>query len=165
MERKLIEVAYEITHICNLRCTHCYNKSSLGKSYEMATEEAIRAMEKLRAFGAEKVKIGGGEPMARKDLFEIYSRCTSLGFETQFSTNGILIMQNIEKMAEFGVSKIQVSLDNVGEKHDAIRNYPGLFGIVERAVRELNRKDIRINIATTLTTANHNDLKIKGYAL
>ncbi|MEK6864815.1 MAG: radical SAM protein [Nanoarchaeota archaeon] len=159
MERKLVEVAYEITHICNLRCTHCYNKSSLGSRYEMTTEDAIRAIEKLGAFGVKKVKIGGGEPMARKDLFEIYTRCTSLGFETQFSTNGILVMQNLEKMAESGVSKIQVSLDNVGEKHDAIRNYHGMFGIVENAVRELNRNNIRINIATTLTTANHNDLK------
>lgn len=160
MLRKLVEVAFELTHKCNLRCTHCYNQNNI-RSYkeEMTTKQGFKALKDLRDFKVAKLKIGGGEPLLRKDFFDIYDYASFLGFEVNFSSNGILILENIEKIIDKNIKKLQISLDNIGEKHDTIRNYKGLFKIVAESVKELRKNNIKINIATTLTKANHKDLE------
>lgn len=158
MERKLIEVAFEITHRCNLRCKHCYNQNYLNSAKEMTTDQIFAALKEIKNFGTEKLKIGGGEPLVRQDFFEVYDYATSLGFEVNFSTNGILISKYLDKILENNIKKIQISLDNIGEKHDILRNHPKLFDKVEKVVKELGKNSININIATTLTKNNHEDL-------
>ncbi len=160
MTRQLIEVAYEITPRCNLDCIHCYNTDNINSDmYEMNTTESKRAIRILRDFGLQKLKIGGGEPQMREDFFEIYDYSKSLGLETDFSTNGLLIKRNLNKLLEYNVKKIQISLDNIGTNHDVFRNKKGLFGIVDEAIDLLNKNNIKINIATTLTTKNYENVK------
>ncbi|MBU4502150.1 MAG: radical SAM protein [Nanoarchaeota archaeon] len=160
MKRNLVEIAFEITYLCNLRCTHCYNKEFVKKPQpEMSTEQIFKALKKIRDFGAYKLKIGGGEPFMRKDFFDVYDYSVSLGYETNFSSNGLIVKKNIENMLERNIDKIQISLDNIGEKHDKFRNFEGLFEIVKGSISELNKNGIKINIATTLTKDNYNDLE------
>lgn len=160
MERKLVEVAYEITYDCNLRCSHCYNAENLSRHQgEMTTDQSLEALYKLRDFGASKLKIGGGEPLMRKDFFDVFNYAKSLGYEVNFSSNGILVLPNMRRLVDSGVDKMQISLDNVGEKHDNIRNYGGLHKIVEESVKKLNENGVKINIATTLMRSNLNDLE------
>ncbi|HJX05563.1 MAG TPA: radical SAM protein [Candidatus Nanoarchaeia archaeon] len=159
--RKLVEVAYEITHKCNLKCNHCYNNHLwLGPDKEeMSTEQALKALDKLRNFGVEKLKIGGGEPLLREDLFVVHDYAIALGFEVNFSSNGLLINDKMESILRHNVEKIQISLDGIEDKPEAMRNYKGLFNIVEQAVKELSRNKIKVNIATTLTSANKDELE------
>jgi AdoMet-dependent heme synthase len=167
MERKLIEVAFELTHKCNLRCKHCYNSENLKKAKkEMNTEQVFSALKKLKDFGVEKVKFGGGEPLLRDDFFEIWDFASNLGFDGGFSTNGLLIQKNMQNLEKHKIDKIQISLDNIKNKHDDFRNYSGLFEIVEKSIKELNKNNVKINIATTLTAYNHNDLQnIFGFCI
>ncbi len=158
MERKLVEVAWEITYRCNLRCPHCYNLENLGQAEEMSTAQAKEALGKLQRFGVEKLKIGGGEPLLREDFFELYRLASSFFSEVGFSTNGLLLERKREQLLEAGINKVQISLDDVTEKHDQFRDCPGLFAAIERAVTALQQDDVKINIATTLTTANYQHL-------
>ncbi len=70
----------------------------------------------------------------------------------------MLLERKREQLIEAGINKVQISLDNVGKKHDQFRNQQGLFAAIERAVEELQREEVKINIATTLTTANYRNL-------
>jgi radical SAM protein with 4Fe4S-binding SPASM domain len=65
----------------------------------------------------------------------------------------------MESILRHKVEKIQISLDGIEYKSEAMRNYKGLFNIVEQAVKELSRNKIKINIATTLTSANKDELE------
>jgi radical SAM protein with 4Fe4S-binding SPASM domain len=159
MERKLLEVAYEITYRCNLRCSHCYNSHKVRTpEQEMDTVEAYKAVKTVHDFGATKLKIGGGEPLLRTDLFNIMDYARNLGLEVNFSTNGIMVRERINEIAERGIDKVQVSIDGLKASHDTLRNMPGLFTIAEEAIDELQDKGIKVNIATTLTKANHSHL-------
>lgn len=158
MQRKLVEVAYEITYKCNLRCSHCYNSQELGCKEELTTEQAKKVLKDFHEFGATKLKIGGGEPLVREDFFDVYNYSRSIGYEVNFSTNGLLILENMGKMLSNNVDKLQISLDNLSDKHDKIRNRKGLFNVVEKAISELKKTDIKISIATTLTKDNYKDL-------
>jgi len=158
-KRRLVEVAYEITYRCNLRCEHCYNAENLGCGEdEMKTPDVIKALDELKFFGVEKLKIGGGEPMMRPDLFDIYAHARELGFEVSYSTNGILVRQNLNKIIEYGVSKMQVSIDGIEEEHDRQRKRPGLFKIAADAVRALADHGVKVNVATTMTRQNRKSL-------
>ncbi|MBN2141966.1 radical SAM protein [Candidatus Woesearchaeota archaeon] len=159
MERKLIEVAYEITHRCNLRCSHCYNARNLGAHNEMSTQQVLEAIEKLSAFGVEKLKIGGGEPLLRRDLFDIYSAATQAGFEISFSTNGLLVKENMGKILKHGVKKVQVSIDGIEEDHDLMRGRRGLFRIAKEAIGLLVQSGVSVNVATTITSSNISSLE------
>lgn len=158
MQRKLIEVAYEITYMCNLRCSHCYSNQELGHREELTTEQSKKALKELHDFGATKLKIGGGEPLLREDFFEIYSYAKNIGYEVNFSTNGLLVLESMDKLMKNRVDKLQISIDNLGEKHDKIRNKKGLFEIVEKTIDELRDTNMKISIATTLTKDNYKDL-------
>ncbi len=160
MERRLVEVAFEVTYKCNLRCRHCYNRKNLSNKEEMETREVFKALEIIRRFGAEKVKFGGGEPLTRRDFFEILNHANGLGFETNFSSNGLLIQKNLQEIVAAGMKRVQISLDSVGEKHDTARNYKGLFKIVENSARILKEKGIKVDFATTLTRNNHRDFNL-----
>ncbi|MBU1198947.1 MAG: radical SAM protein [Nanoarchaeota archaeon] len=159
MKRKLIEVAFEITYDCNLNCFHCYNKDNLGSKKEMSTEQIIIVLDELAGFGVEKLKIGGGEPLLRPDLMDVYDYAIKKGLETNFSTNGLLVLEKLGELIQHNVKKLQISLDNVGAKHDEFRKHKGLFKIVEQSVMKLNKNSVSINIATTLTSKNQYDLK------
>lgn len=124
----------------------------------MTTAQSMEALSKLRDFGVSKLKIGGGEPLMRKDFFDIFNHAKNLGFEVNFSSNGILILPNMKRILDSGADKIQISLDGIGKQHDEIRNYEGLYKIVEDAVGKLNENGIKINIATTLMTLNLRNL-------
>ncbi len=159
--RKLVEVAYEITHRCNLHCAHCYQ--GLPKE-EMGWEQIEDALSQMHEMGVEKLKIGGGEPLLHPHLFDVTDRALELGMECVFSTNGILVEDSLEAMLAHRVGKVQVSLDNVGERHDSFRGRQGLFEIVDRALSLLYDAGISVNVATTLTTQNHRDLgRVRTY--
>lgn len=158
-DRKLVEAAFEVTDKCNLNCTHCYNKQNLNKGKELSTKQIFAIIEKLNNFRASKLKIGGGEPLLRPDLFEIYNFAKDKGLETVFATNGLLILENLQKIKDNRVYKLQISLDNIGYLHDRFRNYNGLFEKIENAINWLRKNNIEINIATTLTRENFSNLK------
>lgn len=157
-ERNLKEVAFEVTHKCNLRCEHCYNEDNLGHEKEMGTSNAVAAMETIRDFGAVKIKFGGGEPLARKDFFELYDNAIEMGFDVNFSTNGLLLSERMDEIIYHDVKKLQISIDGIGDLHDKIRNQSGLFNAVEKNIVDLNKNGVKVNIATTLTKSNYGEI-------
>ncbi|MBU0666867.1 MAG: radical SAM protein [Nanoarchaeota archaeon] len=160
MKRKLVEVAFEVTYKCNLRCSHCYNIKNLAKDKdELNTAEVFLALQKLKKAGVEKIKFGGGEPLLRLDFFQIYNHARELGFDVNFSSNGLLILPNMKRIIDNYIDKLQISLDNVDQKHDLFRGKKGLFSIVEESIKELTKHHVKINIATTLTNDNKDDLE------
>jgi len=158
MERNLVEVAFEATHNCNLRCGHCYNAHYLGRGKDMSTDQIIFLLNQLKVYGVQKLKLGGGEPLLRQDFFPIFRASQQLGLETNFSTNGLLVEENLCDILDSGVRKMQVSLDGIGEVHDRSRDHSGLYEIVKRGVGLLVKEGIKVNVATTLMRSNCDSL-------
>src|SRR3989304_3660682 len=85
-------VIWNLVRRCNLACMHCYSISAdVDFPGELTTDEVFAVMEDLKAAGVPALILSGGEPLLRKNFFEIAARAKELGFFTALSTNGTLI--------------------------------------------------------------------------
>ena len=80
-------LTWELTYACNLACIHCLSSSGRRDPHELSTAEAKAVIDELRRLQVFYVNIGGGEPMIRRDFFEIVDYATSNGIGVKFSTN------------------------------------------------------------------------------
>ena len=77
---------WNFTNRCNLSCLHCYSKADLDAVDTLTTEDVMRTLPKLKANGVKFLIFSGGEPLTRKDLFDIATRCKELGIVICFGS-------------------------------------------------------------------------------
>ena len=80
-------------------------------------------LDELRALQVFYINIGGGEPMIRRDFFELVDYATTNGIGVKFSTNGTFIDRRAaERLAAMDYLDVQISLDGVdAATNDAVR--------------------------------------------
>ena len=101
-------VVWNTTQKCNLKCVHCYARSD-RKNYseELTTEQGKKLITNLAEFGVPVLLFSGGEPLMRKDLFELAEHAKDLGLRTVLSTNDSIILQNSVSVNNGGVDSIR----------------------------------------------------------
>ena len=83
------KASYEITEICNYKCSHCYLGCKTKNNLSLSDKKKI--IELIERSGCFWLQITGGEPLLDRDFVEIYSFAYSLGFLITLSTNGSLL--------------------------------------------------------------------------
>ena len=116
-------LTWELTYACNLQCVHCLSSSGQRDPRELSTAEAKRVLDELRDLQVFYINIGGGEPMVRRDFFELVEYSVNSGIGVKFSTNGAFIdTEKARRLAAMDYLDIQISLDGVDEAtNDAVR--------------------------------------------
>jgi Fe-coproporphyrin III synthase len=158
-ERKPI-VVWNITRTCNLKCVHCYSDSE-AKSYEgeLNTYEAKKVIDDLAEYKIPALLFSGGEPLVRKDLFELVEYAKSKGLRTVLSSNGTLINEETaRKIKQVGFSYVGISIDGIQEKHDFFRGVKGAFEKAINGIRFLKQYNQKVGLRLTLTKYNIEDL-------
>ncbi len=152
--------AWNITRTCNLRCIHCYTDSE-EKAYEgeLTTDEGKKLITDLKEFGVPALLFSGGEPLVRKDFWELAAHGKSQGLRMTISTNGTLIDEKTAKrIKETGFSYVGISLDGIGEINDKFRGKDGAF---KKAVRGFNNcVAVKQKVGLRLTLTRHNLLNL-----
>jgi len=153
-------VIWNLIRRCNLACLHCYSISAdVDFPGELSTEEIYRVMNNLRGFRVPVLILSGGEPLLRRDLFEIAARAKRMGFYTGLSTNGTLIdAQRAERIAAIGFDYVGVSLDGLRETHDRFRRKAGAFDASLAGLRHCRDRGCKVGVRFTLTQDNAGDL-------
>jgi MoaA/NifB/PqqE/SkfB family radical SAM enzyme len=153
-----------LTNRCNLRCEMC-DIPDLKTAYEMTTADCIDVLDQLASLGALAVSFTGGEPLLRKDLFELMKYARRRGLDTVIVTNGLLLEKNMIDLLAAGPSIINISLDgSKPETHDAQRRSAGAFAITTRAIGKLADKikasgaKTDVVISTVISKNNIDDL-------
>jgi mycofactocin radical SAM maturase len=116
-------LTWELTYACNLQCVHCLSSSGRRDPRELTTAEAVDLLDELRDLQVFYVNIGGGEPMVRRDFFELVEHAVGNGIGVKFSTNGSYIDASAARLlAQMDYLDIQISLDGVdAATNDAVR--------------------------------------------
>jgi len=85
-------IVWNFTKQCNLRCKHCYeNAGPKPAPDELTTEEAKRAIDEFANAGVVALSFSGGEPLVRKDFFEVAKYAAEKEFYVSVASNGTLI--------------------------------------------------------------------------
>ena len=148
---------WEMTTACNLRCRHCHASGGSPAADELTTREAKRLLDQLaetREF--RMMAFTGGEPLVRRDLFELLAYSRSLGFTNTLATNATLIDETgARRFRQRGVVIGTVSLDGYdASTHGYVRNQPVAFGSALRGIRAL--RNARIPLHVNITAMDYN---------
>jgi MoaA/NifB/PqqE/SkfB family radical SAM enzyme len=114
--RAPVNLTWEITLQCNLRCAHCLSDSGIAAPDELSARQCLILVDELTALKVFQVNIGGGEPFIRKDFLDLLSYAHAKGLVTCVSTNGTVIDDDLAKrLAKLKMLYLQVSLDGATE--------------------------------------------------
>ena len=158
-----VNITWEMTWQCNLRCDHCLSNSGIAAADELSTRECLELVDEFARLKVFQVNIGGGEPFFRRDFLRILEYSHARGVVTCVSTNGMLIDDELaRRLADLKLLYLQVSLDGAtAEVNDRIRG-SGTFRTIIAAVDCLARHGVAFSINTVLTRLNYpqlNDLR------
>jgi len=148
---------WEMTNACNLNCIHCHCSAGKPSNNELTTTQAKKLLDQLADIPEFRmIAFTGGEPLVRKDLFEILAYSKSLGFTNTIATNATLIDDYVASMLkDCGVAIAAVSLDGLSaETHDTIRGVPGAFENALKGMKALRNVGILLHINITVMSYN-----------
>ncbi|SPQ00217.1 Radical SAM [Candidatus Sulfobium mesophilum] len=155
-------IAWEITRRCNLRCVHCRSSSEMeAKGHpDFPTSEAFRIIDDIESYAKPVVVLSGGEPLVRKDVFEIAQYGTDKGLRMCLATNGTLVNDDIcEKIKASGIKIVSLSLDGSEEAvHDDFRSQKGAFAGTINAARLFKRHGIEFIVNSSFTRRNQEEI-------
>ena len=154
-------VVWNITRTCNLKCVHCYTDSAAMKyPDELTTDQCKAVLDDLAAFKVPAVLFSGGEPLVRKDLFELAAYARDLGLHVVLSTNGTLIdRETARKFVELKFAYIGISLDSpTASTHDWFRGQAGAFEKSMQGFKYCKDAGQKVGLRLTLTRHNAQDI-------
>ena len=121
--RPLRDLRISVTDRCNFRCHYCMPREVFGPDFRflprgqiLAYEEIERLARIFAGFGVRKFRLTGGEPLMRHDLPQLVKMLASIpGTDLALTTNGSLLEEKAEALAEAGLRRITVSLDSLDD--------------------------------------------------
>ena len=164
-----VAMTFAVTYQCQLQCPHCSAGNHLRSGVqELSTKEAKALIDESQDFGVTIIAFTGGEPLLRKDIFELISHVDQKKAMPILFTNGLLLTDEVvEKLADAGLYTLFVSLDSpIPEEHDRLRGRPGLFNIVIKGLKKMKAKGTFVGISSYATrTGTERGLYKKLYKL
>ena len=153
-------VVWNSTRTCNLRCRHCYMDSDAQQYQgELTTEEAKRFIDDLADFQVPVLLFSGGEPLIRKDFFELAAYAADKGIRPTLSTNGTLITpETARRIKEIGVGYVGISLDGLREVNDQFRGKEGAFQAAMEGIQNCVSVGQRVGLRFTINRHNLQEL-------
>jgi heme b synthase len=149
-------VAWETTRRCNLSCVHCRASATDEQSDDLDTQTAYRLLDEIADIAKPIVILTGGEPLLRKDIFDLAAYGTAKGLRMVMAPNGTLITEPIaRKLVESGIKRLSISLDGPdADSHDRFRGVPGAFEGALQGIEHIRTAGLEFQINTTITKTN-----------
>lgn len=153
-------VVWDFTYRCNLKCKHCYSNAGGPAREELGTRDALMVVDQLADFGVVSLAFSGGEPLMRKDFFEVAKHAVDSGLYVSLATNGTLLnKQTVQRLKEIGIHYVEVSIDGSDAKsHDDFRGVPGAFNMAMTGLKNCVEQGLCTSIAVTATKRNFKDI-------
>jgi len=150
----------DLTHRCNLRCSHCY----LGKRRftedpgrpELTTAQWMKIIDDTGRAGCLNLLITGGEPLLRPDFADIYRYARVSGLIVTVFTNGTLVSDEIvELFREFPPKAVEISIYGASAKTaESITGVPGSFQACIHGLDKLLERKIPVRLKSMLMKQN-----------
>ena len=122
--RPLETLRISITDRCNFRCVYCMPKEVFGRDYVFLERKELLSFEEIErlarvfaALGVRTIRITGGEPLVRRNVEHLVGLLAAIpDAELALTTNGALLAQKAEALAQAGLDRVTVSLDSLDDE-------------------------------------------------
>jgi radical SAM protein len=151
-------LAWEITRACALSCLHCRAEAQPRPDpHELTTAEAKDVIDQIRELGDPILVITGGDPLMRRDVYELLAYAVDKGLRTSLtpSATALVTPKNLARVREAGVRRVAISLDGpTAEVHDRFRGFSGSFQRTLEIMRDVRDAGLALQINTTASRYN-----------
>lgn len=157
-------VFWETTRACSLACVHCRASAITAPLQgELSGEEGNQLIDQVASFGKPypTLVFTGGDPLERRDLFELMSHARNAGvrFAVSPAATTLLNDKTLEKFAKLETASVSISLDGAcARTHDSIRKVEGTF---ERTIDRISRAvqtGLYVQVNTAVMKSNFREL-------
>jgi radical SAM protein len=150
---------WEITRACALACKHCRAVAQpRPHPDELDHAESLDLIDQVTELGPVMFVLTGGDPMLRKDLFELIDHAAKRrGLHTSLSpaATELLLRTDFHALKQAGIQRISLSLDGATrESHDSFRGLAGTFDRTVRAFEMAGDAGIPVQVNTTIHKDN-----------
>ena len=159
--REIDYLRVSVTDSCNLRCIYCMEEKNnifLKNDEKLTDDEIYRVIKESANLGIKKIRITGGEPLVRPGVANLINRINDIpGIEEIYlTTNGILLADMIENLAESGLKGVNISLDSLKEDRFKQLTRVGKLNKVLEAID----KSVSLGVKVKINTVIVNDINI-----
>ncbi len=145
---------FELTYKCNFDCVMCYNAPQDKK--ELATEQIFFILDELASSNCFHLTFTGGEPMIRKDIFDILDHAVQKGFRINLKSNASLLTpERIDRLEALGIVRLDVSFHGKdAEAFEEVTQVRGSYERTKRVVEELTRRRFDLSLNMVVMKSN-----------
>lgn len=144
-------VIWNFTNRCNLFCHHCYTKADPNSEDFLTTEMILDTIPELKKAGVKFVIFSGGEPLVRRDIFDIAEAMQKEGILTYLSTNGLYVSEKNVKRIIDTFNYIGISIDGIKDVHDYFRGMKGAYDKSIAAIKLIQANGGNVGMRFTIT--------------
>ena len=151
-------IAWEVTRACAYACVHCRADAQHRLDpQELNPEEGLRLIDRLAEFGSPILVFTGGDPMMRRDLYDLIAYAANKGLRCSLTPTATALptLERLNRVKEAGIRRIALSLDApTPEIHDAFRQIDGSWERTMRILRNAQESGISAQVNTTVSRHN-----------
>ena len=152
-----LSASLKLTENCQAKCVTC-NYWQTRWDDGLNTERSVDVINRLSGFGIRYLRFTGGEPLLRRDLFQIMQKADMTRFKrVTLQTNGLLLKKLSRQINDSPISKVAVSIDGLEASNDVIRGIKGYFKLAMEGIRLLKGK--QVSIVATLNGRSADELE------
>jgi len=144
--RQPIFLLLHLTLDCNCFCPACYQRKNdfyQTRNRFIDVDDLGRIFKEAKSFFIKpRIHLFGGEPLLHPEFEKILALIDEAGLKSSLTTNGILLERFADKISFSGLDQINISLDDLEDKHDQLRNFNGCFGRAVRGIKALRDKEV-----------------------
>ena len=158
-----------VTDRCNLRCIYCMPSEGVRPTRFkeiLSYEEIIRIASIASSLGVRKVRITGGEPLARKNITYLISslKCIKGIDNISLTTNGVLLEKYADEIAQAGLNRVNVSLDSLKPDRYAEITRGGDINVVLRGIDRAEKAGLTPVKINMVAIRGFNDNEMENFA-
>jgi radical SAM protein len=155
-------IAWEVTRACAFACKHCRADAQHQRDpNELTTEEGYRLIDRLAEFGSPILIFTGGDPMMRRDLFDLIIYAAQKGLRCSLTPTATALptLERLKQAQEAGIRRIALSLDAPApDAHDEFRQVPGSWERTMKILHHAKEAGLSVQVNTTVSTFNVDQL-------
>jgi len=168
--RLIEDLRVSVTDRCNFRCQYCMPAEGLpwlDREALLTYEEIARLVALLGSMGVHDVRLTGGEPLARRELWRLVELLSPLEdvHDLSLTTNGYLLARQVDALVAAGLRRVNVSLDSlVADRFFALTRRDALAGVLEgleAAQRHPELRPIKVNV---VAIRDFTEAEVVGFA-